>query len=71
MIKSTYKQLELAIGYRFKKKSLLELAVTHPSFRYENPDTKDDNQRLEYLGDAVLSLMAAEYLFRNIPKRAK
>ena len=68
MIKSTYKQLELAIGYRFKKKSLLELAVTHPSFRYENPDTKDDNQRLEYLGDAVLSLMAAEYLFRNNPE---
>ncbi len=67
MIKSAYKQLEQAIGYRFKKKALLELALTHPSFRYENPDTDDDNQRLEYLGDAVLSLISAEHLFKNNP----
>lgn len=67
MILSPFKKLEQAIGYRFKKKALLELAVTHPSFRYENPETPDDNQRLEYLGDAVLSLMAAEYLFDNNP----
>lgn len=67
MISSPYKALEQAIGYRFKKKAVLELALTHPSFRYENPETKDDNQRLEYLGDAVLSLMAAEYLFENNP----
>lgn len=67
MISSAYKKLEQAIGYRFKKKALLELAVTHPSFRYEN-QTNDDNQRLEYLGDAVLSLMAAEHLFKNNPE---
>jgi len=67
LILSAYKKLEQAIGYRFKKKALLELAVTHPSYRYENPETPDDNQRLEYLGDAVLSLMAAEYLFNNNP----
>jgi ribonuclease-3 len=66
-MKSSYRKLELAIGYRFKKKSLLELALTHPSFRYENPTTEDDNQRLEYLGDAVLSLIAAEHLFKNNP----
>jgi len=66
MISSVYKKLEHAIGYRFKKKALLELAVTHPSYRYEN-GTDDDNQRLEYLGDAVLSLISAEHLFKSNP----
>ncbi len=66
-MKSSYRKLEQAIGYRFKKKALLELALTHPSFRYENPETHDDNQRLEYLGDAVLSLISAEHLFKNNP----
>jgi ribonuclease-3 len=67
-MKSNYRKLEQAIGYRFRKKALLELAVTHPSYRYENEELDDDNQRLEYLGDAVLSLMAAEYLFKNKPE---
>lgn len=66
-MKFSYRTLELAIGYRFKKKAVLELALTHPSFRYENADTEDDNQRLEYLGDAVLSLISAEHLFKKNP----
>jgi ribonuclease-3 len=66
-MKNCYRKLEQAIGYRFKKKSHLELALTHPSHRYENPDDPDDNQRLEYLGDAVLSLISAEYLFKHNP----
>ena len=66
-MKVSYRTLEQAIGYRFKKKAVLELALTHPSFRYENTETPDDNQRLEYLGDAVLSLISAEYLFKNNP----
>ena len=66
-MKANYREIEQAIGYRFKKKSILELALTHPSFRYENPETPDDNQRLEYLGDAVLSLISAEYLFNTNP----
>lgn len=66
MIRSEYRDLEQAIGYRFKKKALLELALTHPSYRYEC-DASDDNQRLEYLGDAVLSLIAAEHLFNSNP----
>lgn len=64
-MKVKYRTLEHAIGYRFKKRELLELAVTHPSYRYENPTAPDDNQRLEYLGDAVLSLISADYLFKN------
>ena len=67
MMGSPYRALEQAIGYRFKKKALLELALTHPSYRYENAEVADDNQRLEYLGDAVLSLIAAEYLFTHQP----
>ena len=66
-MKINYREIEQAIGYRFKKKSLLELALTHPSFRYENKEAEDDNQRLEYLGDAVLGLISAEYLFNNSP----
>jgi ribonuclease-3 len=66
-MKPGYRTLEQAIGYRFKKKSILELALTHPSFRYENADSTDDNQRLEYLGDAVLSLISAEHLFKQNP----
>lgn len=66
-MKATYRILEQAIGYRFKKRGLLELALTHPSFRYESEEAEDDNQRLEYLGDAVLSLIAAEHLFKAQP----
>ncbi|MBN2163947.1 MAG: ribonuclease III [Pontiellaceae bacterium] len=66
-MKHRYKDLEQSIGYRFRRKSLLELALTHPSFRYECSESSDDNQRLEYLGDAVLSLISAEYLFNNQP----
>jgi len=66
-MKSSYRKLEQAIGYRFKKKAILELALTHPSFRYENTEAKDDNQRLEYLGDAVLSLISAEHFFNTDP----
>lgn len=65
---SSYRTLEKAIGYRFRKKGLLELALTHPSFRYENSTADDDNQRLEYLGDAVLGLIAAEHLFKTQPE---
>ena len=67
MMNFGYRKLEQAIGYRFRKKALLEQALTHPSFRYENPAAGDDNQRLEYLGDAVLSLICAEHLYRNHP----
>lgn len=66
-MKLRYRKIEQAIGYRFKKKALLELAFTHPSFRYEHAEAEDDNQRLEYLGDAVLSLISAEYLFHHHP----
>jgi ribonuclease-3 len=59
-------------GYPFKDRSLLTLALTHSSLAYEiNPEgTRDpgsDNERLEFLGDAVLGLVVAEALYRRIP----
>ena len=58
---------EKRIKYRFRKKALLETALTHPSYRYEMPDAESDNQRLEFLGDAVLGLLAADVLTEKNP----
>jgi ribonuclease-3 len=66
-----FKTLEKRIKYRFKKAALLEAALTHPSFRYENPDAPADNQRLEFLGDAVLGLLAADVLMAKNPQAAE
>ena len=53
-------------GYKFKNESLLDEALTTPSFRMTSPKSKD-NQRLEFLGDAVLGLLATDWLFANNP----
>ena len=53
-------QLQQRIGYTFKNVALLELALTHPSLVNELPDINESNQRLEYLGDAVLQLVLSE-----------
>ena len=58
--------LQSAIGYAFRNGALLAEALTAPSYRMDFPDARD-NQRLEFLGDAVLGLMAAERLFREFP----
>ncbi|MBO7207988.1 MAG: ribonuclease III [Kiritimatiellae bacterium] len=53
-------------GYTFKNGSLLEEALTTPSFRMTTPKATD-NQRLEFLGDAVLGLLATDWLYENNP----
>jgi ribonuclease-3 len=63
-----FQALEKRIGYRFRKKALLETALTHPSYRYEHADTEADNQRLEFLGDSVLGFLAADALMREKPE---
>ncbi len=61
-------RLETAIGYRFSNRELLARALTHPSHAYEAPPgAETDNQRLEFLGDAVLGLLASEHLVRRHP----
>ncbi len=66
-----FRALEQLIAYRFRKKSLLTTALTHPSFRYENPDVSEDNQRLEFLGDAVLGMLASDMLMAQYPDAAE
>ena len=58
--------METIFGYRFKNAALLEEALTTPSFRMTNPAARD-NQRLEFLGDAVLGFLAADALYRECP----
>ena len=55
-------ELEKRIGYRFNDPSLLEAALVTPSCRMERPDL-EDNQRLEFLGDAVFGLLSADAVF--------
>ena len=64
------KDLEKAIGYSFKNITLLENALTHSSYANECwHDSLKSNERLEFLGDSVLGVAVAEYLFRNFPER--
>lgn len=58
------------LGYDFRNPALLEEALTTPSYRMDFP-AAHDNQRLEFLGDAVLGLMAAERLYGEFPKDAE
>jgi len=61
-------ELESFIGYNFKDRALLTLALTHSSYSHEllvNNKEKHNNERLEFLGDAVLELCSSEYLFKN------
>ena len=60
--------LEALIAYTFRNPALLEQALTHPSLAYETQRSQVDNQRLEYLGDAVLELILSEHLFRVFPE---
>ena len=52
--------LQSRLGYMFRDPSLLERAVTHTSFLPEHPAVTESNQRLEFLGDAVLQLVLTE-----------
>jgi ribonuclease-3 len=54
------------LGYDFKDEPLLEEALTTPAYRMENPNVRD-NQRLEFLGDSVLGLLAADRLYAEHP----
>lgn len=60
--------LERLIGYRFRRHNLLREAATHSSLRYEGVTGMADNQRLEFLGDAVLQLLLSELLFHRFTR---
>ena len=64
-----YTQLENNIGYIFTDKDLLMNALTHTSFANEHKNKKiKDNERLEFLGDAVLELVSSEFIFKTMPE---
>ena len=64
------KDLETAIGYKFRNIQLLQNALTHSSYANERwHNSLLSNERLEFLGDSVLGMLVAEYLFRNFPDR--
>ena len=64
------KDLETAIGYRFRNIQLLQNALTHSSYANERwHNSLLSNERLEFLGDSVLGMLVAEYLYKNFPDR--
>jgi len=59
-------KLQETLGYRFRDVSLLQRALTHPSYVNEHPEEDvRDNQRLEFLGDAVIDFVAADWVYRS------
>jgi ribonuclease-3 len=66
---SDLKKFQAEIGYEFKDEQLLKQALTHSSYANEKHLKKlSDNERLEFLGDAVLEVVSSEFLFHTYPK---
>ena len=63
--------LEERIGHKFRNSLLLAEAMTHPSLGHETQRHHFDNQRLEFLGDAVLQLIMTEHLYALFPREAE
>ena len=64
------KELESALGYRFHNVALLQNALAHSSYANERwHNSLLSNERLEFLGDSVLGMLVADYLYRNFPDR--
>jgi len=64
-----FSKLEKKLNLEFNDQDLLIQALVHRSYLNENPDFRlEDNERLEFLGDAVLELVVTDYLFRNYPE---
>ena len=60
-------ELETKLQYIFNDISLLKMALTHKSYAYENPNSvnKIYNERIEFLGDAILEFIISEYLYKE------
>ncbi len=59
--------IEKKIGYQFKERSYLVLAFVHRSFINENKTMTQHNERLEFLGDAVLGMLISDFLYQHLP----
>ena len=70
--KMDFKELQKNLGIKFKNENLLKQAFVHRSYLNENPAFElGHNERLEFLGDAVLELAVTEYLYKNYPDLAE
>jgi ribonuclease-3 len=68
----TLPEFESTLGFIFTDKSLLTRALTHRSYLNENPDLPYlDNERLEFLGDAILDFVVAEFLYQHFPEMSE
>jgi ribonuclease-3 len=63
MLRRATTPLEHSLGYRFKRPELLQQALTHSTFANEHPGEGESNERLEFLGDAVLGLLVGRIIF--------
>lgn len=71
-IMNKFLELEKSLAIEFKNKDLLFQAFCHRSYLNENPSFKlFHNERLEFLGDAVIELVATEYLYKKFPKQVE
>ena len=61
----SFEELEKTIDYTFKNKKYLDIALTHSSYANEVKKNLSSNERQEFLGDAVLSIIVSEYLFNT------
>lgn len=61
-------KIEETIGYKFKNRKLLVTALTHSSYANEMHDGTKFNERLEFLGDSVLSIVVSDYIYKNCPE---
>jgi ribonuclease-3 len=69
--KMDLEKIEETLGVTFRDKDYLKRAFTHRSYLNENQDVDKHNERLEYLGDAVLEFLVSKFLFKNYPDRAE
>ena len=60
-------RLEQNLKYTFKNKELLKNALAHSSYTNEKKGGLTSNERLEFLGDSVLSIIVSEYIYKNFP----
>lgn len=67
----TEKLAEIIKQQRFQDNSLLRRALTHRSYVHENPQEGEHNERLEFLGDALLTFLSGEYLYRRYPEKGE
>lgn len=66
------RELEASLGVTFRDPALLRLALTHRSFLYERPlEAPESNERLEFLGDALLGFVIGDALFKRYPEEAE